>query len=262
MSYDNFTNYEDNQLLDLHQEARDAYYGTGDDIMTDAEFNALELELDNRGLEYQHGTDKTYGDEMTHPTSMFSLKKFNINRDETNLESLYNQMIVYFNQHPDFDVYNADLSLEYKWDGLPVNCVVENGHITAAITRGKYTYGRNVFDKVCNALPLTIDNNNVTELRGEIMVPLSVFDSKYVESGYAHPRALAVGILGNQDVNDKRIHDLVFKAHGAKINDNVINDTMQMIDCIKFGPTMTDYSFINGEVEFTDLSFNGFKAAY
>ena len=41
---------KDNELLDLYQKARDAYYKTGETVMPDSDFDDLEDELKKRNL--------------------------------------------------------------------------------------------------------------------------------------------------------------------------------------------------------------------
>lgn len=255
-----FTEKTDEELIVLHQQARDAYYADVQDIMTDHDFNDLEAEMDLRGLEYNHGSE--FGSTVQHFTRMYSLKKFNVNADESNLEELYNAMLAYFHKTSEFDEEECDLTCEFKWDGLAVNMMYEHGKLIEVATRGSYAAGRSVLQKLKRVVPWTIENKDVTEIRGEVVVPTQIFIDKYADI-YANPRGLAVGILGSDDDNDPRIKDLQLKIHGCKMGLHVINDALQISDVIKKTSVGLPSSlFKKNELTFSHCDFASFKQAY
>jgi DNA ligase (NAD+) len=98
------------------------------------------------------------------------------------------------------------LVCELKFDGTSISLTYKNGKLIKALTRGDGERGDNVTDnvKTIRSIPLTLFGNNYPEefeIRGEILMPWSVFDSLNTERErneeplFANPRNAASGTL-------------------------------------------------------------------
>ena len=58
-------------------------------------------------------------------------------------------------------------------------------------------------------VPLTIKSKNKIEIRGEVVIPVSTFESKYSKV-YKNPRNFVAGILGRDEVDQSIISDFHF----------------------------------------------------
>lgn len=97
---------------------------------------------------------------------------------------------------------------EPKFDGLAVSARYENGSLVRAATRGDGRIGEDVTQNVrtISSVPATIEGAPpVVEVRGEVYMPISVFDSlnesleALGERRYANPRNTAAGSLRQKD---------------------------------------------------------------
>lgn len=191
------------ELIELRLLANEAYYNDGEPIMSDSDFDELENELGRRGVDLNELKKGIYGEEVEHYTIMPSLPKVNVKGEFNHGHHL--DIIKRLSKSPNFN--NGMLfTLHYKLDGLAINAMYENGELQAAATRGNYTVGRNVINKVRHMLPKTV-NPKFTELRYECVIPTQLFVDKYAED-YSHPRNLASGILNDENINDSRKMDL------------------------------------------------------
>lgn len=92
---------------------------------------------------------------------------------------------------------------ELKMDGLAITVRYEKGHFVQAVTRGDGKKGDDVTAniKTIRTLPLVLNKPIDIELRGEVFMPLQVFQNlnqKWIESGkepWANPRNAAAGSL-------------------------------------------------------------------
>lgn len=98
---------------------------------------------------------------------------------------------------------------ELKYDGTSISLIYENGALIRAVTRGDGVRGDDVTNNVrtINTVPLRLSGDfpNRFEIRGEILMPFSVFDHLNEErqsSGealFANPRNAAAGTLKLQN---------------------------------------------------------------
>ena len=113
---------------------------------------------------------------------------------------------------------NVDLieySAEPKLDGLSVELIYENGHLTRGSTRGDGENGENVTEniKTIRAVPLVLRSKDLTipemvAIRGEVIMNISDFEefNKQLilqnEQPLANPRNAAAGTLRRLDPNE------------------------------------------------------------
>ncbi|MFC2158612.1 NAD-dependent DNA ligase LigA, partial [Acidobacteriota bacterium] len=92
---------------------------------------------------------------------------------------------------------------ELKIDGLGISVLYKNGRFSRAVTRGDGIRGDDVTSnvKTIRSLPLTIEENKDTEIRGEVYLPFTSFHSintKRAQMGeppFANPRNAAAGSI-------------------------------------------------------------------
>ncbi len=103
-----------------------------------------------------------------------------------------------------------EIVCELKYDGTSISLTYVNGQLTQAVTRGDGVQGDDVTANVrtIRSIPLTLSGSDYPsefEIRGEILMPWSVFDSlnkereEQEEALFANPRNAASGTLKQQD---------------------------------------------------------------
>lgn len=151
---------------------------------------------------------------VKHPFPMLSIKT--IMHDET--EALNKWAKTY--------AKDQDLCVEHKYDGLAVRLRYESSRLVLAATRGDQSIGEDITHNIFGVgdIPFRINLTDV-EVRGEVVMPISVFKSLNAQLAaegketYANPRNAAAGALRQlkPDVCFKR--GLVFKAYGIYFHD-------------------------------------------
>lgn len=105
---------------------------------------------------------------------------------------------------------NFEVVGELKFDGTSISLIYEKGRLVRAVTRGDGTQGDDVTAnvKTIRSIPLVLAPGSWPEefeIRGEILMPWSVFESLNAERAYneeplfANPRNAASGTLKTQD---------------------------------------------------------------
>ncbi len=99
--------------------------------------------------------------------------------------------------------------MELKYDGVAISLRYQNGRLIQALTRGDGEVGEDITTNVrtIKAIPLQLsgDYPDDFEIRGEIFMPIAVFEALNQERAdageelYANPRNTASGTLKNQD---------------------------------------------------------------
>jgi len=109
------------------------------------------------------------------------------------------------------DLFGSDVEYvcELKFDGLSISLTYEHGKLTQAITRGDGVQGDDVTTnvKTIRSIPLTLkgDYIDLFEIRGEIFLPLNVFNDinkereEIGDAPLANPRNAASGTMKMQD---------------------------------------------------------------
>jgi DNA ligase (NAD+) len=129
------------------------------------------------------------------------------------------------------DKWECDtVTISYKMDGAACSILYKNGRIVRAATRGKGSVGEDITQAVLfiENVPRTIPEKQKVEIRGEVVMPNSVFD-KHFKDQYAHPRNLAAGTLKREKPSKEESRGLKFYAY------NVLHtDVKNEIDKFKF----------------------------
>jgi len=95
--------------------------------------------------------------------------------------------------------HSFDLSIEPKVDGCAVSIIYRNGQLDLAATRGNGQTGELVTHniKTIQSLPKTIPSTKPIEVRGEVYIKKSIFNS--MKHAFANPRNAASGALRQLD---------------------------------------------------------------
>ncbi len=189
------------------------YYVLDDPIISDAEYDALFLQL--KKLEAAHPEFVT-PDSPTQRIGAAPLKKFAEVQHAIPMLSLDNAFtdedIRAFDQRIR-DRLKTSATIEYccepKLDGLAVSIRYEKGHLVQAATRGDGATGEDVTEniKTIRMVPLKLRGEapRIVEVRGEVYIPLKGFErlnaqaEKKGEKIFANPRNAAAGSLRQLD---------------------------------------------------------------
>ena len=201
-----------NEKLELLKKAKDAYYNSGEEILTDLEYDQLEEEL---GLENQteigsHSINYT----IKHPYIMGSLSKVQIKEENKTIDwnKFYSEILKYV---------GTPIIVTPKYDGCSFETIVENGKIISISTRGDGEYGKDIYNhlinkfnqthtQIKNILTNTIDTTGTYTLRGEVLVNKNKFqNSKFIDQ-FANPRSFVSATLNRDfDKDDKELNDMI-----------------------------------------------------
>lgn len=208
--------------------ATQLYYQDGSSFMTDAEWdegmrqlkelkpNSELFTLPSHG--YDINKDTTYGERLPHRYYPVAGLTKAYKYDEVN-KAILNKPII---------------SISAKLDGMSVALYYIDGKLDKALTRGNYTSGIDITDKVLSIIGnhLKIDDNFTGGVRGEIIMSKSNYE-KYCEYHVdaKNPRNVVAGIINSKGVSsDIRYLDIIVytvlgdESHsviGSKMNDIV-----------------------------------------
>jgi DNA ligase (NAD+) len=195
-------------------------YFNDDAEITDAEYDVLVKELKSRDPEHpvlaEVGADPSYGKKVAHDDIMGSLEKITYDDDEGNLTELLEWCDRY--GHED------GITVTPKIDGLAVRIVYSDGKLVLAATRGNGEIGQDVTDnvKAIESIPNTIVLKQYVEIRGEIYMKKSTFDTlradmiAHGEDAPANPRNMASGTLNQKDPEETAKRPLHFYAYDVR----------------------------------------------
>lgn len=124
-----------------------------------------------------------------------------------------------------------EICCEMKYDGTSISLTYENGKLIRAVTRGDGEKGDDVTDnvKTIRSIPLVLKGNDYPELfeiRGEILMPWSVFEKLNIEREaneeplFANPRNAASGTLKLQNssiVASRQLDSYLYYLLGDKL---------------------------------------------
>ncbi|MCT4614874.1 MAG: NAD-dependent DNA ligase LigA [Marinifilaceae bacterium] len=206
---------EEEKIIDLRKKLHDynyKYYVLSEPAVSDYDFDMLLKQLSE--LEQKHP-------ELYDPNSPSQRVGSDINQEFEQVEHRY-QMLSLGNTYSqeellDFEnrikkIIDQDVSYvcELKYDGSSISLTYNNGKLTRAVTRGDGTMGDDVTAnvKTIKTIPLELQGDDYPaefEIRGEILMPFSVFEQlnqKRIENDetpFANPRNAASGSLKMQN---------------------------------------------------------------
>ena len=201
------------KLRDLLHEHNYKYYVLNSPEMTDTEFDMLMHELQD--LEALHPemydaaspTQRVGSDisnefvQVTHKYPMLSLAN---TYSEEDVSDFYDSVNKLLGGEP------FEICCEMKYDGLSISLTYEHGRLVRAVTRGDGVQGDDVTEnvKTIRCIPLVLPGKgypDVFEIRGEILMPWSVFEKlnqereQAEEPLFANPRNAASGTLKSKN---------------------------------------------------------------
>ena len=194
--------------LELYNKATEAYY-SGQEIMPDYEYDALEEELGlkNKNLGSSHSNAYT----IKHPFIMGSLSKVQVHNTDK-FDEYFQEVNKYIRRHQHWSV---PCIITPKYDGCSFEVIYSKGKIVQASTRGDGTMGKDITQLIellftKKGIKLPIEDKNYC-IRGELLITKFTFASKYANE-FKNPRSF-VSSLVNADWGEQlipRVYDLSF----------------------------------------------------
>jgi len=226
-------------LVNILNKANVEYYVNDTPTLTDNEYDSLmdeliKLEKDYPNLKLDNSPTSKVGNEVIsefkkvrHPTPMFSLA------DVFNLDEVRD-----FDNKVRTVIDNPEYMCELKMDGLAVSLIYRNGKFISATTRGDGVVGEDITHNVrtIKKLPLTLHKNTSLEVRGEIYMRKSVFNSLNEERKkdnlplFQNPRNAAAGSVRQLDssITKSRNLDIVLY-HLPNTTLKLHSDTIELL---------------------------------
>ena len=246
------------ELENKYLTAKLAYYN-GNPIMSDSSFDSLEklLKENNSKVVNQVGA-KTKDFNFSHPTNMLSLSKIQTEKyDDGSTNYMFDDFISWYKKRTKI-VGLLKLYSSPKFDGNAINVIYIGGKLTSIITRGDGEKGKDVTTTLKSLFPdtllvegISIDVEDIIEIRCEIVINKYLFDDKY-SSEFANPRNYVAGVIGKDDSDKVKVSELEplplhFKLNGEHVSSDLFMsnefvstsryeievDPMNFIDVIK-----------------------------
>ncbi|MFT6398931.1 MAG: DNA ligase (NAD+) [Bradymonadia bacterium] len=114
-----------------------------------------------------------------------------------------------------FGTFKGDALVTHKIDGVAMSIRYgSDGKLDLGVTRGNGRIGENVTANIRHVHDVPNQVDRPLEVRGEVYMPLSVFDSRYAKD-FANPRNLCAGAIKQKDPAKTANYDLRFFAYDA-----------------------------------------------
>ncbi|SFV59133.1 DNA ligase [hydrothermal vent metagenome] len=204
-----------------------AYYVEDDPVATDEEYDRLYHEV--LAFEKEH-PDLAREDSPTKRVGGIVRDEFNkakhIKRMWSMEDVFSREEMQEWLERVEKNVGQCDYFCEPKFDGASMNLLYEDGKLLRAITRGDGIVGEEVTDNVrtIRSVPLTINYQELIEIRGEVVIRKDDFEKinderlKAGETPFANPRNAAAGSLRQLDSSVTAKRRLVFYPWGVGEN--------------------------------------------
>jgi len=212
-----------NELVDLINKHRAAYYQSNTSLISDAEYDALMRELEKLEAKYPQ---LITGDSPTQSVGGEASQTF---QPSVHLEKMMSLDNVFSMEELDTWLDKAGggpFLCELKIDGLAINLRYEKGKLVSAATRGDGTVGEDVTRNVMTVkgIPHQLSGKAipaVVEIRGEVFYALEDFaklNKTLIDQGkapFANPRNSASGSLRQKDSSVTASRPLQMIVHGV-----------------------------------------------
>lgn len=204
-------------LVRVINEASDAYYGTGTEIMSNHEWDALYDEL--KQLENETGIILANSPTQNVGGEVQTVSGFEKVQHEISVKSL--------DKTKDVDALAAFLGthegiMSWKLDGLTVVLTYDRGDLVKAVTRGKNGIGELITENAKNivGVPVKIPYLGRLNVRGEALISYQDFEAVNAnlpagEEPYKNPRNLAAGAirqLNPAEVKNRKVRFITFSS--------------------------------------------------
>lgn len=226
------------ELVDTLNEWARLYYEEDAPVVADAEYDKLYDEL--RKLESEEGFSLPTS--PTHRVGGAPKKKFEQSKHLQRLYSLdkcqskeefyawCGRIVKELGRMP-------ALTCEYKFDGLTLNLLYENGRLVKATTRGDGTVGEIVTEQVKTIkwLPTTISYQGVIEIQGEGILRLSQLEryNQTADEPLKNARNGAAGAIRNLNPQVTAERGLSFMAYNIGFSDKTFASQNEMREFLK-----------------------------
>ena len=221
-----------NQIINRVEElnkASEAYYNTGQPVMSDAEFDNKLEELrqweEETGIVLSNSPTHNVGaivldniDKVTHESPMLSLAKCHSAEEVKQFAK------------------GHTLVGSVKLDGLTCRLIFKDGELVRAESRGNGTIGNIITDHVKQFLnvPLHINKEGTYIIDGEALIKTDDFEELNKNGEYKTPRNLASGTLGGLDTSVVKNRKLRWYAwevvEGSKYPESFASSLMEAND--------------------------------
>lgn len=208
-------------MTDLEQRVKDyadAYY-RGEEIISDAEYDALVKQLRKEHPESDFFKGEILGDDLKGVSKKYKLPITMNSLAKCNTEE---EMLDWWNKHP-----HTNILAELKIDGNSQCLCYKNGQFVQSLSRGNGVYGEDSTANVSRVQgvikSLPVKHDFTGEIRGEVNMTRSIFDKYFKDSGKKNPRNMAAGIMGRLDGSD--CDKLQFIAYDVFDANNTVDTT-------------------------------------
>ncbi len=201
-----------------------AYYGRGESIVSDKEYDQLyhellKLEKENPEFDSPDSPTSRVGSDLTKEFPKITHQIPMMSIDNTYSEDEVREWIE--RNGKSLDGERMSFVGELKVDGIALSLIYENGRLLRAVTRGNGTIGDEVTANVrtIKSIPLIIDEKDFIEVRGEAYMSYDAFthlNELIIESGQKpmqNPRNTTAGTLKLQDATEVAKRNLSFAAY-------------------------------------------------
>lgn len=226
------------QLVDTLNEWARLYYEEDAPVVSDAEYDELYDELrrleDENGYKLNNSPTRRVGgapkkkfEQSEHLARLYSLDKC---QSKNEFEEWCARVVKAVG-------YLPELTCEYKFDGLTLNLLYENGRLSKATTRGDGTVGEIVTEQVktIKKLPAEISFKGVIEIQGEGILRLSQLE-KYNSTAsepLKNARNGAAGAIRNLDPAVTEERGLSFMAYNIGYSEKSFKTQAEMREFLK-----------------------------
>lgn len=193
------------ELVELLNEYAYQYYTLDNPTIADVEYDRLYDELVELEKQLGYALDNS----PTKRVGDVTLKGFNTVRHLGRLYSLdkcqsKESLSAWLDKLIKFCGYMPKCSLEYKFDGLTINLLYNEGKLQRAATRGNGIDGEEVTEQVktIKCVPLSIDYKGAVEVQGEGIMRLSALEKYNSQEGVTplkNARNAVAGAIRNLD---------------------------------------------------------------
>jgi DNA ligase (NAD+) len=200
-------------LAEMVRSANSAYYNTQEAVMTDNEYDILKefiaKKYPKNAVNEEVGAPIVGRNKVTLPFEMPSMDKI---KPDTNALVDWKRK------------YTGPYVISCKLDGVSGMYILEPGNVGKLYTRGNGLVGQDISHLIDHLKLPTVSSRRLV-IRGELIMPKSVFASKYAKQ-FANPRNLVSGIVNRLSVDDK-IADLRFVAY--EVIEPILKPSEQML---------------------------------
>ena len=227
------------EKIELMNKAKDAYYNSSEEIMSDAEYDELERSVGLENKSYIGSAKGNYS--VKHAFLMGSIQKTQIKeqRDGTvNWNTAANDIMSTFRKANNCQYIEATPKLDGCSFSLEFVNTNNKSHLQTCATRGNGQWGTDIkhwfeplleteyWAAIDDAVRHFCENNSddIFCIRGEVLIPENKFTEEYSET-YTNPRSLVAGVLGLkfEDVTPEKLkvgRDLHFVCYDYRVFSN------------------------------------------